>query len=737
MRKIFYLSLALFLCISNMVYAVSASDIQPRPHEIKESGKFLTWTGEARIVADKSINTHIVAKLKNALNISDSKQGVKVIIGKRGDASVRKYNKHIPKKTEGYYLAVGAKEIVVAGNDERGTYYGVLSLAQMLEDNRLPIVEITDYPDVAFRGVVEGFYGTPWSFDARLSQIKFYGDNKLNTYIYGPKDDPYHRSPRWREAYPAQEAKNIMKLVQVANENMVDFVWAIHPGNDIRWTIDDRDALISKLELMYGLGVRAFAVFFDDISGEGTKAEKQAELLNYIDDTFIQKKGDVKPLVLCPTEYNKSWSNIEKGYLPTLGSELNKGINVMWTGDRVCIDITEGTLDWVNPHLQRPAYIWWNFPVTDYVRDHLLMGPVYGNDLNIADKVSGFVANPMEHAEASKVAIYSVADYTWNMEAYDSDAAWKRAINYLMPNDAEALQTFANHNSDLGANGHLYRKDESVALAPYLEEALAALKLGSLNKQSVYYKVISDEFKRIAEAADILLASEDNDALLEEIGPWVLQFKKVGDLGQAVLALESSIENPKEFLRNYKYVQALYKLQYTIDQSYNQNPYQPGVKTASFRVMPFISTLFEVSVNRYNAKYNAELSSQSSYNPHHIETDLEQIKNVPLQTKTDRVILPPVLEIVKWKRGETIELVLDKAYQAKQLAFDLSQEGLTAWLEVSISANGTDWRQLSFEQTKNRVAIDLKGEDVQRVKFVNTLEDKEVKFRQIQLQIKE
>lgn len=737
MRKTFFLAFVLFMCISSITYANIASGIQPTVHDVRASGKFLKWDGKVRIVTNTNTNEHVLLKLKDALNLSVDKKGIRLIIGKRGDASVRKFTKHIPNKKEGYYLSIKSNEVVVAGNDDRGLYYGVLSLAQLLENNRLPILEITDYPDVEFRGVVEGFYGTPWSFEARLSQIKFYGDNKLNTYIYGPKDDPYHRSPRWREAYPEVEANHIKTLVQLANANMVDFVWAIHPGNDIRWIEDDRDALMHKLDLMYDLGVRAFAVFFDDISGEGTKAEKQAELLNYIDDNFIQKKKDIKPLVLCPTEYNKGWANIERGYLPTLGSKLNKGINVMWTGDRVCIDINEGTLDWVNPHLQRPAYIWWNFPVTDYVRDHLLMGPVYGNDLNIADKVSGFVANPMEHAEASKIAIYSVADYTWNMKAYDSDSSWKRAVKYLMPNDAEALQTFANHNSDLGVNGHLYRKDESVILAPYLEMALNALKDGQLNKTADYYTVIASEFEQISESADVLLASTDNDALLNEIRPWVMQFKKMGDLGSAVLQLEALTDSPEKFYKKYKYAQALYKLQYVIDHSLNQNPYQPGVKTASYRIAPFIAQVFEESVKRYNKKNGTDLSFQSSYNPHTLETDIVQIKNVPLQTKTDRVIFPPVLEVVKWNQNEFLQLVLDKSYQAINLEFDLSMLELNSWLQVLISADGINWKPVEYIQKKNRVSIDLKGETISSIKFLNTLENKEVKFRQIQLRIKE
>lgn len=80
-----------------------------------------------------------------------------------------------------------------------------------------------------YRGVVEGFYGTPWSHKVRMSLIDFYGQNKMCDYLYGPKDDPYHSSPYWRQPYPAQEAQNIRELVDCAKRNRVNFIWAIHP----------------------------------------------------------------------------------------------------------------------------------------------------------------------------------------------------------------------------------------------------------------------------------------------------------------------------------------------------------------------------------------------------------------------------------------------------------------------------------------------------------------------------
>mgnify|MGYP000550296128 CR=1 FL=1 len=87
--------------------------------------------------------------------------------------------------------------------------------------------------------------------------------------------------------------------MECARRNEVLFYWAIHPGKDIRWNTEDRDLLMEKFESMYRLGIRAFAVFFDDISGEGTSAEKQVELLNDIYHNFVKVKGDVAPLLMC------------------------------------------------------------------------------------------------------------------------------------------------------------------------------------------------------------------------------------------------------------------------------------------------------------------------------------------------------------------------------------------------------------------------------------------------------
>ena len=397
-----FLLLAASVCMITAMGHAQNFRLQPTPQEYVFQNDSASLPQTYQLHVGASVKSQPALSVLSEMLPGETPQAsFQVYIGTRKDKEVKKFKKQIPEKADGYFLKIAKDRIVIAGADERGVYYGVQTLAQLLTLGKLPVVEITDYPDVPYRGVVEGFYGTPWSHEARMDQLDFYGKNKMNVYIYGPKDDPYHRTPHWRKPYPTQEGARIKQLVNEAKENEVIFYWAIHPGGDIRWNEEDRSNLLRKFESMYQLGVRGFAVFFDDISGDGAQAEKQVELLNYIDEHFVKAKQDVAPLIMCPTVYCGAWGQ-GTDYLPTLGEKLNKNIRVMWTGDKVCTNITQSTLDYVNPLLKRKAFIWWNYPVSDYVTDHLLLGPVYGNDQHIKDDVSAFVSNPMEYAEASK-----------------------------------------------------------------------------------------------------------------------------------------------------------------------------------------------------------------------------------------------------------------------------------------------------------------------------------------------
>ena len=734
-NKIYFLGACLLSALTAFSQNIS---LQPAPQELITRDKTIDLPSIYQLEGEKEANSHAVELLKELLPGKQStKQGLRVYIGEKGDKSVRKYSRLIPNRDEAYYLSVTDKEIVLAGSDERGTYYALQTFAQLLKDGKLPEVEIKDYPSVRYRGVVEGFYGTPWSHQARLSQLKFYGKNKMNTYIYGPKDDPYHSAPNWRLPYPEKEAAQLQELVTVANNNEVDFVWAIHPGQDIKWNQQDRDILLAKFEKMYQLGVRSFAVFFDDISGEGTNPQKQAELLNYIDENFVQTKPDVTPLIMCPTEYNKSWSNPKGNYLTTLGEKLNPSIQIMWTGDRVVSDITRDGISWINERIKRPAYIWWNFPVSDYVRDHLLLGPVYGNDTTISGQMSGFVTNPMEHAEASKIAIYSVASYAWNPTKYDTWQTWKDAIRTILPDAAEELECFAIHNSDLGVNGHRYRREESQDIQPAAERFLKSY-IENGKYEMADFEALQNTFERMTESADILLINTENKPLIKEMTPWLYQFRLLAETGKEVLKMVKSRDDFSHsyFLRKYNHVKALQQQMFDIDQTYNQNPYQPGVKTATRVIKPLIDRTFAITVERYNQKNGTSLDAITDYMPHRLISDVDQIKNLPLQIKVNRVLISPSNEVVKWGAGKMVEIELDNTYPAESIQIDFGKKEPSAWGRFEISVDGKEWKAIGLVQKGSKFTAGLEKTPVKFVRFTNTgNEGQEVYLRQFVLTI--
>ncbi len=699
--------------------------LQPPPQQMIVLDKSVDLPSTYQVNGESEANPYAIKVLKKLFaDKQPGKTGIRINIGEKGDKSVHKYTHLIPKYDEGYYLSINEKEIVLAGNDERGTYYALQTLAQLLKDGKLPEVEIKDYPSIRYRGVVEGFYGTPWSHQARIKQLKFYGENKMNTYIYGPKDDPYHSAPNWRLPYPEKEAAQLQELVTVANDNEVDFVWAIHPGQDIKWNQEDRDFLIAKFEKMYQLGIRSFAVFFDDISGEGTNPQKQAELLNYIDENFVQTKPDVTPLIMCPTEYNKSWANPDGNYLTTLGDNLNPSIQIMWTGDRVVSDITRDGIDWINKRIKRPAYIWWNFPVSDYVRDHLLLGPVYGNDTTIAKQMSGFVTNPMEHAEASKIAIYGVASYAWNPTKYDTWRTWKEAIRTILPNAVEELECFAIHNSDLGINGHKYRREESQDIQPAAERFLESyIKNGEYDKAD--FETLLNTFERMIESSDILLVNTENKPLIQEITPWLYQFRLLAETGQEVFKMVESQKVHSCFLRKYRHVKALQQQMFDIDQTYNQNPYQPGVKTATKVIKPLIDQTFAVTVDRYNRKNGTTLDATSDYMPHKLISNVEQIKNLSLQVKVNRVLISPANEVVKWGAGNIVEIELDHIYPAESIQIDFGKKEPCEWGHFDISSDGKEWKTIDLVQKGSRYTAELRRAPVKFVRFTNMSNDEQ------------
>ena len=505
--------------------------------------------------------------------------------------------KHDVKEVSGaYVLEINLKGVTIIGFDERGAFYGIQTLRQILEspegaDEKLPYMRISDWPDLKYRGVVEGFYGEPWSHEVRLSLIDFYGKYKMNCYLYGPKDDPYHSSPDWRLPYPPEQEKNIRELVEACRKNRVDFVWAIHPGKDIQWNEADYRNLVNKFEMMHYLGVRSFALFFDDISGEGTNPVRHVELVNRLIEDFVSKRRGVTNLIICPTDYSRLWAAPgPDGPLSIYGRTMDPSVEIFWTGDVVCSDLTKDTMQWLNQRIQRPGFYWWNYPVTDYARHILMQGPVYGlsNEMTSED-LSGLVSNPMEHGEASKLALYGVADYTWNVASYNAIDNWERGLEVLAPEVKDAYRTFAIHSCDTEDG---YRRDESWETETFFLDDYSDGKFNAL----------MEEFCKIEQVPSVMAKCE-NRLLLRELRPWLEEFGKLGTRGRKAL----------ECLAVYRSgdMEGFWKA-YTANLMTDEDVAAYNAhRSGTLKLQPF----YENIMNDMAASFYAEISGKVPFNP--------------------------------------------------------------------------------------------------------------------------
>lgn len=595
--------LTLFLSLLTLPALAQQVPLNPVPQSIKWGEKaFLRAEATYRMVGAESADPYAVRLLKGeqkditpstrpTLDIAADGRIV-LAVGEADDEAVENYAASIPTQAEGYFLRVTPDSVILAGRDEAGTYYAAQTLMQILRADEVMSVTVKDFPSTAQRGVIEGFYGNPWSTEDRKRQFDFYAENKMNVYVYGPKNDPYHRT-KWRTNYPAKEGAVISELAQYARERHVDFIWAIHTGGSISNSESDFKAVVSKLENVYSLGVRNFSIFFDDFGS--ADATLQCAELNYVWENFIQKHDDLHRLSMCPTQYNAAYAgwNANSSYLNGLRDRLNKQIEIMWTGDGVADMINESDITFFRNATGRYPFIWLNYPVNDYCIGHMLMGKFYGNDTgnnSFGSRMTAFTSNPMEYAEASKVALFGVADYSWNMKSYNPEKNWERAISAIMPTEPEAFHVFCEHNVDLGSTVHgLRRTGES----PNFDPAAPA-------------QIIKEQFQKMIGSADALLNDRYNTNLIKEITPWLYKMKMMGQRGVMMMEMEECIANGNTalFIDDYKQVKAIAEQEDAlISRDFEGTIKSARPVVADQKVAPYLKEKLTKLVADYKARY--------------------------------------------------------------------------------------------------------------------------------------
>ncbi len=270
-------------------------------------------------------------------------------------------------------------------------------------------------------GIVEGFYGRPYTLKQRLELIDLLHDLGMNTYVYGPKSDAFHRR-RWREPYPARKLREFELLLKRCRERQVVFVYALSPVYR-----PDADAVIRKIKTMVRLGIRHYSLFFDDIKVDLTRetAMTQVSIVHAL-HAFLKGLHRNATLSFCPTQY-RGFRKTE--YIKYVAENLSQKIDIFWTGKKVVArSITDLDIDRITRLLARPVLIWDNLFANDYLHGKILRFPFRRRSPRILRRTKGILINPMNDWQASKPLIHTAAAFFSNPTAYEPGPAWRKAL---------------------------------------------------------------------------------------------------------------------------------------------------------------------------------------------------------------------------------------------------------------------------------------------------------------------
>jgi hyaluronoglucosaminidase len=382
----------------------------------------------------------------------------------------------------------------------------------------------------AIRGVVEGFYGTPWSHQARLDVVEFLATHGLNAYVYAPKDDAKHRAD-WRVHYDDDELARFRELASHCDRLGVAFGFAVSPGLDIAYDSEaDRSILAAKIEPLVGAGVTWILLLLDDIPMSDGLAKRQGELATWLHEE-LRRFTPGSRVTLCPTEYVGTRPS---PYLTELGSVLPPDVDIMWTGPTVCsptITVDDAT-GWTKAVGDRRVIVWDNFPVNDaLMTDSLHLGPYTGRDAELADIVAGVLCNPMIQPRLSQVPLATAMDFLTDPASYDAAASWHRAIDEVGGHRSDGLAVLcrACADSPVAPPGALDLAQRVDALEDELDGPGWISALADLAAELRAARALPSTF------------DATTDELDREVQPWAAAARRNADAGLAALRLLQSI----------------------------------------------------------------------------------------------------------------------------------------------------------------------------------------------------
>lgn len=317
-------------------------------------------------------------------------------------------------------------------------------------------------------GVIEGFYGEPWSMAARYRWAVWLRALRLEGYLYAPKRDQFLRK-RWFEEPPGSWLRELRELSAHYRDNGVFWGPGLSPfALYQRYGGGERRMLERRVRALNSLEAPWLAVLFDDMPGSfGDLALRQVEIIR-----DVLSWTHARRLFVCPTYYSddpvldRVFGPRPAGYLDALGELLPPDVEVFWTGREVCARaVSAGDLESVNRALRRRAALWDNHPVNDSRQrcEHLFLGPAPDRDSDLGTTVSAHFANAMNQPTLSLPAVAGLA----TLHGRHDEGSASATLRGLLGDELHTLLLRDRDRFELRGLGGLTEEERQGLLAEY------------------------------------------------------------------------------------------------------------------------------------------------------------------------------------------------------------------------------------------------------------------------------
>ena len=292
-------------------------------------------------------------------------------------------------------------------------------------------------------GVVEGFFGKSWSWESRTQYAQFLSGNGFTTYLYAPKNDGYFRK-QWKKPCPISHIDALTRLATHYKGAGIEFAIGLSPFElYMDFSSTGQDALSRKLEEINTINPDILCILFDDMPGAvDNLADEQLKIMD-----FVTRHSKARDYIFCPTYYSNDpllethFGKRPEKYLEELGGQLDSRIDIFWTGPNVFTsEFTEDHLHEITGKLSRKPLLWDNYPVNDSktLAGNLHFAPFMNRSPELKNLTQGHMANPMNQASLSQIALYSLGKL-YQEDGFNSETILEEAFNTLCPPKISAL----------------------------------------------------------------------------------------------------------------------------------------------------------------------------------------------------------------------------------------------------------------------------------------------------------